>query len=113
LDTFRNVHRMLDLGGRFLFDVPDYPVWCRYYLDMLEGREIPVTEEHVRKTLFGWQRWPGDEHKWGWDVQTLHDALLDCGFLDVSWSVEPFRLRTYRRRFDRPEDAHLYVTAHR
>lgn len=108
-DTFRNVHRMLRVGGEFLFDVPDYPVWARYYLDALNGVETPVTMEHIRKTLFGWARWPGDEHKYGWDLVHLTETLHDCGFF-VSYGVSEFEDRTYRARFTKPADAHLYVS---
>lgn len=111
-DTFRNVRRMLEPGGVFLFDVPDYPVWARYYLDSLAGMDTPVTMDHIRKTLFGWARWPGDEHKHGWDDTHLGDTLLDCGFTTVLFSVEPFLERgIHRARFHNPADAHLYVSA--
>lgn len=113
-DTFRNVHRMLEPGGMFLFDVPDYPTWCRYYLAFLDGKAgtVPVSLDHVRRTLFGWQRWPGDEHNSGWDAELLAGALEDCGFEGIFFSVEPFLERgLYRRRFTNPDDAHLYVCA--
>lgn len=110
-DTFRNVHRMLRPGGRFLFDVPDYPTWARYYLDLINGDPAPVTLEHARKTLFGWQRWPGDEHLYGWDLPLLRDVLHDTGYREVLFGVGPFIARCYRQRFHRPLDAHLYVTA--
>lgn len=112
-DTFRNVHRMLRPDASFLFDVPDYPTWARYYVDLIGGYDAPVTLEHCRRTLFGWQRWPGDEHLYGWDGQLLTDVLHDTGYTRVTFGVDPFRARTYRQRFGRPYDAHLYVTATR
>src|SRR5712691_1198496 len=59
--SFKNVHRMLAPGGAFLFDVPDIPVWCRYVADHFAGQPAPFTLEHLFSTLYGWQRWPGDE----------------------------------------------------
>lgn len=116
LDTFRNVHRMLLKDGVFLFDVPDYPKWCRMYLAHVDNRDGTASEatlDHCRRTLFGWQRFPGDEHFYGWDEQHLRDALTTCGFAHVSiGNVEAFKARTYRQRFDRHWDAHLYVTAY-
>lgn len=113
-DTFRNVHRMLKPGAPFLFDVPDYPVWAAYYLAHQRDCTAPLPLDHVRRTLFGWQRWPGDEHKSGWDKQFLRDGISDAGFGLIEWGVEPFIARgIYRRRFYRPEDAHLYVCAYK
>lgn len=117
-DTFRNVRRMLRPGGVFLFDVPDYPVWARYYLyrlNALDSYSLPADAppmEHIRKTLFGWQRWPGDEHKSGWDRDYLDESLREAGFTHIEWGLDPFLARgIYRRRFKNPADAHLYVSA--
>jgi len=111
LDTFRNVYRMLKPNGLFLFDVPDYPVWCQYYLDAIIGIVTPVPLDHIRKTLFGWQRWLGDEHKFGWDKDYLIDALKTTGFSIHDFDVHQFSERTFRQRFHNPADAHLYVVA--
>lgn len=112
LDTFRNVHRMLVPGGKFLFDVPDYPVWARYYLDALDGKPTPVKMKHIRKTLFGWARWPGDEHKYGWDCLLLEQSLYETGYTCVQFGLEPMWERgIHRSRFNNPADAHLYVCA--
>ena len=111
LDTFRNVARMLKPGGQFLFDVPDYPVWAKYYLDAMDAKTIPVTLEHVRNTLFGWGRFPGDEHKYGWDGLHLLDALGWCDFRVEFSNSDPFQDRVYRDRFLNPDDAHIYVVA--
>lgn len=118
-DTFRNVARMLRPGGVFLFDVPDYPKWVQYYQTRLIGGEVRPEDsvppmDHVRRTLFGWGRWPGDEHKYGWDLGHLGDTLLDIGFQpgkNLFDGLPMFKARTYRRRFDEPWNAHLYVCA--
>lgn len=108
LDTFRNVRRMLSPGGLFLFDVPDYPVWAQYYLDTLADRAVAIPLDHIRRTLFGWGRWPGDEHKFGWDRRLLTATLRDAGFR-VDFDVQPFIDRAHRDRFHVPSDAHLYA----
>ena len=105
---------MLRPAGWFLFDVPDYPIWAGYYLAHLSDDDYmpPIPMEHVKKTLFGWQRWPGDEHKWGWDREQMTSTLLETGFKAVTYGLTPFLNRgLYRARFFRPEDAHLYVCA--
>lgn len=117
-DTFRNVARMLEPEGIFLFDVPDYPTWAEYYLYnlslgtnyMRDPDDVP-SMDHIRKTLFGWQRFPGDEHLYGWDKAHLTDTLTSCGLIPIAWDVEPFKARAHRDRFEKPWDAHLYVTA--
>lgn len=113
LDTFRNVRRLLAPGGQFLFDVPNYPIWVGYYLTHLRDDgfcQVPM--DHVRRTLFGWQRFPGDEHKYGWDRDHLKSALVMCGLIPQSFTaVDEFKRRAYRQRFEKPWDAHLYVVA--
>lgn len=110
-DTIRNVHRMLRPDAAFYFDVPDYPVWARYYVDLMGGFDAPVDLAWARRTLFGWQRWPGDEHLYGWDTDLLLNVLHDTGYTRVLFGVDPFIERAYRQRFHTPHDAHIYVTA--
>lgn len=110
--TLKNVHRMLAPGCAFLFDVPDIPVWCRYVVDHFEGRETPFTLEHLFSTLYGWQRWPGDEHKSGWWRQRLEEELHACGFRSLEFGVHLFLDKgIVRNRFSRPKDAHIYCRA--
>lgn len=107
--TLDKVRRLLEPGGLFLFDVPDIPVWCRYVVDHFEGKEIPFSIDHVFCTLYGWQRWPGDEHKSGWYREKLDQALNQAGFTEVEYGLQPFQERgIVRRRMSRPHDAHLY-----
>lgn len=106
--TFAKVRDWLLPCGEFLFDVPDIKIWARYLVDGTEH----FTEEHVLATIYGWQRWPGDEHKSGWDHNRLFDALHEAGFDYIELGLEPFRARGLERnRFDRPADAHIYVRA--
>lgn len=112
--TLVNVRRMLKPDGVFLFDVPDIPVWCGYVVDHFAGKEIPVTIEHAMSTLYGWQRWPGDEHKSGWYRELLDKELQNAGFTDYAYDVNGFLSRGLERnRMKRDWDAHLYCVARR
>jgi len=111
-ETFRNVKRMLKSGGIFVFDVPDIPIWCEYVVNFFRGEEIPFEIDHVFATLYGWQRWPGDEHKSGWYSEKLEEYLTNCGFNNFSFGVDQMKSRGHvRNRMDRPADAHLYCVA--
>jgi predicted SAM-dependent methyltransferase len=113
-DTFKNVYRMLAPGGVFLFDVPDIPAWCQYVVDYFAGRSIPFTIDHVFSTLYGWQRWPGDEHKSGWWKAKLEEELHQAGFHDLEYGVELMLEKgLMRNRFMRPHDVHIYCRANK
>jgi predicted SAM-dependent methyltransferase len=108
--TLDFVYTKLKLGGEFFFDVPDLPIWCKYYVDATNGESIPFTIEHVLSTLFGWQRWPGDEHKSGWSQASLRSELNRLPWQSVRFGVDQFLDAGYvRRRMTRPGDAHIYV----
>ena len=86
---FANTHRMLKRGGLFFFDVPDATVWCRYLVDYMDG-PLPFSIEHVLSTIWGWQRWPGDEHKSGWYKRSFVDALHRANFDKFEFGVGIF-----------------------
>lgn len=109
---FANVYRMLRPGGTFYLDVPDIPVWCQYVCDHFAGRPTPFPLEHLLSTLYGWQRWPGDEHKSGWFLENLAAALVRAGFREHRFGVEHFTSHgLVRNRMSNPKDAHIYVVA--
>ena len=112
--TAANVYRMLALGGCFIFDVPDMKVWSEYLHNVTHGRadENPCTAEHVWRTIYGWQRWPGDEHKSGWTREDILTVLNAAGFEKIDEGVQNlFAKGIERRRFTRPWDAHIYLCA--
>ena len=110
--TFSNVHRLLKSGGEFVFDVPDIPIWCEYVVKHFQGENIPFEIDHVFATLYGWQRWPGDEHKSGWYKEKLERVLNESGFIKLQFGVASMKERGHsRNRMDRPLDAHIYCVA--
>ncbi|CAB4925451.1 unannotated protein [freshwater metagenome] len=112
--TFNNIFRMLKPGGVFLFDVPDIPIWCQYVVDYFAGKETPFEIDHIFATLYGWQRWPGDEHKSGWYKEKLEKYLVASGFTTWEEGVNEMKSRGHERnRMNRPTDAHIYVAARR
>lgn len=115
IESVNRIYELLKTKGCFLFDVPDMKVWFQYVIDNMNGKETPFTPEHNLCTVYGWQRWDGDEHKWGYDEKLLADIILNkTEFENVLIYKEEkyigFKERGIKRnRFDRPEDAHLYV----
>jgi predicted SAM-dependent methyltransferase len=112
--TAANVHRMLGWEGCFVFDVPDMKVWSEYLWNVTHGRakRNPCSVEHVWRTIYGWQRWPGDEHKSGWTREDLRVVLKTAGFRKIEEGVSILLSRGIkRRRFTRPWDAHIYLCA--
>lgn len=106
--TVNKVYKLLRPEGIFLFDVPDILVWSEYLYKVLRGEKVPFSREHIFSTFWGWQRWQGDEHKWGWTreeiIKALNIFLVKDGFEDMI-------KRVFRNRFARPEDAHIYIKA--
>lgn len=111
LRTLNHVHKLLEPSGIFLFDVPDLRIWSKYLYDTLRGEYAPFSKQHIFATFWGWQRWEGDEHKSGWVYEDLSKRLREIGF-DVKGGLDDIISRGItRRRFNREEDAHLYIKA--
>jgi predicted SAM-dependent methyltransferase len=107
--TIKHVHKLLGYGGIFLFDVPDLTVWSKYLYDTLRGLPTPFSKDHILATFYGWQRWPGDEHKSAWTEETIYGELSEFRYYENGLS--DMRARVERTRFNRPEDTHIYIKA--
>lgn len=107
--------RLCKPGALFLFDVPDVVTWCKYLVDIENGKSAPFPEEHILATLYGWQRWSGDEHKSGWTRERLKAKVQSADFSELNLSaLDQFLQRGLtRRRMTRPADAHIYCAARR
>jgi len=112
--TLAHIYKLLKKGGCFLFDVPDMKVWSEYLHNVTHGHpeKNPCTAEHVWSTMYGWQRWPGDEHKSGWTKDSVIKALKENKFMKIEEGVTVFTSKGIERnRFKRSWDAHVYIKA--
>jgi predicted SAM-dependent methyltransferase len=112
--TTKHIFNLLEPKGAFLFDVPDMRVWSEYLFNLTHGKQAlnPFPENHIWATIYGWQRWPGDEHKSGWVIESLLQLLKKAGFSEIIEGVEIFTSKGIERgRFTRPGDAHIYIKA--
>ena len=88
--SFREWLRVLVPGGYFTADVPDLEEYVRRYVQIVQHPETSRgesglidsrepddfaacsgAERWLRRALYGWQRWPGDEHRSGWTDRLL------------------------------------------
>jgi predicted SAM-dependent methyltransferase len=113
--ALKHIHKLLAPGGIFLFDVPDIKIWSEYLYDIAHNmpEKSPFSQEHVFATFWGWQRWPGDEHKCAWLKDDLFRHLKEIGFSEISFEdTNIFTSRgIFRDRFKNPANAHLYIKA--
>lgn len=106
---FDRVYEMLEPGGLFQFDVPDIRVWCEYLHRILNGEKTPFTEDHIFANFWGWQRWPGDEHKWGWTKESIDGMLRKSGFVNLKITEGVACIG--ETNFGDPHNAHLRCVA--
>lgn len=111
--ALKHIYKMLAPKGEFIFDIPDIKVWSEYLYNLTHGmpEKCPFSREHIFATFWGWQRWPGDEHKCAWLKDDLFLHLKAIGFKKVSAEdVQLFVSRgIYRDRFKNPANAHIYI----
>jgi predicted SAM-dependent methyltransferase len=113
--ALKHIYKLLSPGGIFLFDIPDIKIWSEYLYYITHGmpEKSPFSKEHVYATIWGWQRWPGDEHKCAWLKDDLFKHLKEIGFSEIlDENTQIFLSRGIsRNRFKNPADAHLYIKA--
>lgn len=111
--SFAEWRRVLKPGGFFTGEVPDVDEYIREYLKMradpassggagedggAEGepddREACIGPDRwLRRALWGWQRWPGDEHRSGWDERLF-------GYYIRKYFSEKFEIRRMAYSFE-------------
>jgi predicted SAM-dependent methyltransferase len=113
--ALKHIHKLLASQGEFLFDIPDIKIWSEYLYNITHGmpEKSPFSKEHVYATFWGWQRWPGDEHKCTWMKDDLFKHLQKIGFREIiDEDTQIFLSRGISRdRFNNPANAHFYIKA--
>lgn len=110
----KHTYKILKTGGFFLFDVPDMKVWSEYLYNLTHDKSQlnPFPDYHVWSTIYGWQRWDGDEHKSGWTKNSIIEKVKSFGFANIEEGVQIFTSKGIERgRFTRKGDAHIYIKA--
>lgn len=72
-------YRVLAPGGVLVMECPDFG---KNIEQLLAGNQKSMY------SIFGWQRFPGDAHHWGYTNETLSDLVRKVGFKGVS-SLQP------------------------
>ena len=104
-EALLEISRVLEAGGVFEFDVPDFDWFVHAYTtgkDKVTGLELRpfCNQEWVMRGIFGGQDGPGMFHKWGWNEKRLEALLRDPAF-----GFSEIRLIGRQRRD--PESNHL------
>jgi ubiquinone/menaquinone biosynthesis C-methylase UbiE len=68
--------RVLKPGGQIVLECPDFDRTVREYLEGNEERIINV---------YGWQRFEGDYHLYGYNPKRLAERLQRAGFTDITF----------------------------
>jgi predicted SAM-dependent methyltransferase len=81
--------RVTATGGICRIEVPNFPeiIWNLNKAIQDNDKE----KEHIWTTsIYGKQRWPGDSHCWGYNVDTLGELMQKAGFINVvAWTSGP------------------------
>lgn len=78
-DFFHVCARLLKPGGVLYIEVPDFPKTVELLHNAYKAKD--EREVHIRKTsIYGKQRYPGDQHCWGFDVNELTNLAVAAKF---------------------------------
>ncbi len=73
-EVLREWYRVLTPGGVLVMECPDFR-------RNIEG--VLAGDERSMYSIFGWQRFPGDAHHWGYTEESLSTLARSVGFREV------------------------------
>lgn len=85
-DTLRGIRRILKPGGQLLVSVPDWDILCHLFINPLAS---PPMKWHAIRMILGGQVDEYDYHYVGFNLQILHDFLMNAEYSQVD-RVESF-----------------------
>ena len=79
IKTLENWYKMLEVGGKLVIECPNFDEAVKEYLDGNQDRIY---------NIFGYRRFPGDGHLFGYNYERLAMVLTSIGFSNIC-NVEP------------------------
>lgn len=73
------IFRVLEPGGTFIVEVPDFYEQCKVYLEAIDSGK-DGRAHLIRTSIWGKSERPGMSHLFGFDDKFLRQALLKSGF---------------------------------
>lgn len=74
INTLEKWFKLLEVGGKIVIECPNFDEAVREYLD---------GNTHRIYNVFGYRRFPGDAHQFGYSFERLKETLLSLGYTDV------------------------------
>ena len=93
------IFRVLDLGGTFFLEVPDFEEQCRKYLKRIEQGDIELLHL-IRTGIWGKTERFGMAHYFGFDKELLKRALNKIGFSKVERLINKDCMISTHYRYD-------------
>lgn len=88
LKALKEIHRVLQAGGRLRLSVPDLEILCRLFLN---PNETPEGKFHIMRMMFGGRTDAYDVHYSGLTFDFMQNFLRLAGFKDIQ-RVREFNL---------------------
>jgi predicted SAM-dependent methyltransferase len=81
-EVVNQLHRVTSPGGVAYIEVPDFQTIILVLAQAFISRDVTL-QHNMTTSIYGKQRYAGDQHCWGFTVDTLSDLCLKTGFTAV------------------------------